>query len=545
MLTDIEIARNSKPQDIKKIAKKLGLKDSQFELYGGQIAKIDASQIKNKKRGKLILVTAINPTAAGEGKTTVSIALGDALNKCLKKSTCLALREPSLGPVFGIKGGATGGGYAQVLPMEEINLHFSGDMHAITSANNLLSAVIDNHIHQGNELEIEEVYFQRCMDVNDRALKNITLGSGREDGFTITSASEVMAILALAKDLRDLKDRLGNILVGKTKHGKLVFARDLKAENAMAILLKTAIKPNLVQTLYGTPALIHAGPFANIAHGCNSVIATNAALSLADYVVTEAGFGADLGAEKFLDLKCQTNGLSPDCVVIVATVRALKLHGGANKESLGIENVDQVENGFLNLEKHIENIRSVYKLPVVVAVNRFATDTKAELEKVVELTRKLGEDAIVVEGFAKGAEGAKELAKAVVCKCDQASEIKFAYELKDAVKLKIEKVSKKIYGAKAVVFADKAKEKLELIKNNKFDKYPVVIAKTQYSFSDNKDLIGCPKDFEITIRDLKICSGAGFIVAIAGNILLMPGLGKHSAYEGMSIDECGIVSGLY
>ena len=545
MLSDIEIARNTKVVNIKKVAAKLGLRENQIESLGNTVAKIDHEKIRSKKQGKLILVTAINPTASGEGKTTVSIGLADAIAKKYKKKTCLALREPSLGPVFGIKGGATGGGYSQVVPMEEINLHFTGDFHAITSANNLLSAIIDNHIHQGNALEIEEVYFQRCLDVNDRALKTIELANGRKDGFTITSASEVMAILALAKNLSDLKTRLGNILVGKSRTGKLIFAKDLKAEEAMTILLKQAIKPNLVQTLEGTPAFVHAGPFANIAHGCNSVIATKTALSLADFVVTEAGFGADLGAEKFLDLKCQTNDLEPSVVVIVATVRALKLHGGEQKENLKNENLTALKKGFANLERHIKNIRSVYGLPVVVAINKFSTDSDQELHVLKGLVEKVGELAVVTQGFEMGAEGAKELAGSVIQKCNEESKISYAYELQDDVEVKIQKVATKIYGAKSVVFEERARLMLETLKKNKLDKLPIVIAKTQYSFSDNKDLVGAPEDFVVTIRDLKICSGAGFVVAVAGNILLMPGLGKHSAFEGMSIDENGCVSGLY
>ncbi len=545
MLTDIEIARNTKIASIEKIAKKLGLGRNDFEQYGKTIAKINADGIKSKKQGELILVTAINPTASGEGKTTVSIGLADALSKCLKQKTCLALREPSLGPVFGIKGGATGGGFSQIVPMEDINLHFSGDFHAITSANNLLSSVIDNHIHQGNELDIDEVYFQRCVDLNDRALKNIELASGRKDGFTITSASEVMAILALAKDLADLKNRLGNILVGKSKTGKLIFARDFKVQDAMTILLKNAIKPNLVQTLIGTPAIVHAGPFANIAHGCNSVIATKTALSLADFVVTEAGFGADLGAEKFLDLKCQTNGLVPSVVVIVATIKALKLHGGESKENLASENMLALEKGFLNLERHVNNIKNVYGLPVVVAINKFLSDTDEEIERLKDMVASLGEVAVVTEGFSKGAEGATDLAKVVVQRCNKKHEMTFAYNLKDPVKTKIQKVAQNIYGAKSVVFEDKAQSMLEVLEKNEMGKLPVIIAKTQYSFSDNKDLIGAPSDFEITVRDIKICSGAGFVVAMAGKILLMPGLAKHSAYEGMSIDENGVINGLY
>jgi len=543
MLTDLEIANKNKLQRIQKIAKKLGLKKSQLDFYGKYIAKINYN-MKNKNDGKLILVTAITPTASGEGKTTVSIGLADALSR-LKKKTCLALREPSLGPVFGIKGGACGGGYSQVVPMENINLHFTGDMHAITSANNLLSAIIDNHIYQGNDLKINKVYFERCIDVNDRALKSITLSNERVDKFTITSASEVMAILSLAKDLNDLKNKLGNIIVGENDKGKFIYAKDLKAHDAMTILLKDALKPNLVQTLEDTPAIIHCGPFANIAHGCNSIVATKMALNTADYVVTEAGFGADLGAEKFLDLKCQTNGLTPNCVCLVATIKALKMHGGVQKNDLNKENILLLKVGLENLKRHIENIKNVYKLPLVVAINRFSTDTDSEVNSVQEFCKELDIDAISITSFKNGAMGGVELAKKVISLCKQNNGVEFAYNMSDSVKQKINKIAKKIYRAKSVEFSEDALCVLKKIKTEGLDKLPVVIAKTQYSFTDDKNLINAPRGFTLHIRDLKICAGAGFIVAIAGNMLLMPGLGAHSAYEGMSIDENGKVVGLF
>ena len=428
MLTDIEIATQNKQLSILKIAKKLGLKKADLELYGDNIAKIKLYNQLKKKQGKLILITSINPTKSGEGKSTISIGLADALS-ALKKNTCLTLREPSLGPVFGIKGGACGGGYSQVVPMENINLHFTGDMHAITSANNLLSAIIDNHIHQGNELKIKNVFFERCVDINDRALKNITLANERHDKFTITSASEIMAILTLSKDLKDLKRRLSNIIVGENESGGLVYARDLHAENAMTILLKDAIKPNLVQTLEHTPAIIHCGPFANIAHGCNSTIATLFSLSHANYTVTEAGFGADLGAEKFLDLKCQTNGIAPDCVCLVVTVKALKLHGGELFENLKNENIEAVISGCENMKRHIENIKSVYKLPVIVAINRFYTDTQNELNAIQNIANNMGVDTEIVTSFENGSSGAIELAKKVIKICEHKNEIEFVYNL--------------------------------------------------------------------------------------------------------------------
>lgn len=544
MLSDIEIARKSKPYNIKTIAKKLGLSESLVETYGKYMAKIDYTKIKSKKQGKLILVTAMTPTASGEGKTTVSIGLADGLSR-LKEKVCLALRQPSLGPVFGIKGGATGGGFAQVMPMENINLHFTGDFHAITSANNLLSSIIDNHIHQGNEKQIEKVFFERCIDLNDRNLKRVELSSGRTDSFTITSASETMAILTLAKDLEDLKRRLGNIIVGENKKGEFVYARDLKAEDAMAILLKDALKPNLVQTLEHTPAIIHCGPFANIAHGCNSVIATNTALSLADYIVTEAGFGADLGAEKFLDLKCQLNGFKPDCVVLVATIKALKLQGGEVKENLKHPNLNAVKIGLKNLERHISNIKDVYKLPIVVAINKFETDTEEEINCVKDFALSLGVCTEVVEGYKKGGKGAINLARSVIEKCDKTANTEYVYSLKDDIQTKIEKVATKIYRAKGVEYSSNAKEILKKIKQKGYGHLPVVLAKTQYSFSDDKSLIGAPTDFTLKVTDIKIRGGAEFVVVIAGSMLLMPGLAKHSAYEAMTIDKNGNIDGLF
>lgn len=544
MLSDIEIARQSDIYNIEKIAKKIGLKKDNLICYGNNMAKININSISDNKKGKLILVSAMSPTKAGEGKTTISIGLADALNS-LKKKTMLALRQPSLGPVFGIKGGATGGGYSQVIPMEDINLHFTGDFHAITSANNLLSAIIDNHIHQGNELKIKKVFFERCIDLNDRALKEITVGKGRQDKFTITSASEIMSILSLATNLSDLKRRLGNILVGQDENGKLIYAKDLKANDAMTILLKDAIKPNLVQTLEHTPTLIHCGPFANIAHGCNSIIATKTAINLADYVVTEAGFGADLGGEKFLDLKCQLNNLKPSCVVLVATCKALKLHGGQDYGNINTENINALNTGLKNLERHILNIKNVYNLPVVVAINKFSTDTDNEIECVKTFVQNLGVNAISTECHTKGSKGSIELARAVIEKCEENSNIQFAYDLNDDTITKINKIATKIYGGKGVVLTDHAQEMLKIIEDNKYEKLPVVIAKTQYSFSDNKDLLNAPSDFDITITDFKIRAGAEFIVAIAGKMLLMPGLAKHSAYENMTIDENGKIDGLF
>jgi formate--tetrahydrofolate ligase len=550
MLSDIEIAESAKLKDIREVAAQLSLTEDELELYGKYKAKLSLPK-GMKRKAKLILVTAINPTASGEGKTTVSIGLADGLKKIGKKA-CLALREPSLGPVFGIKGGAAGGGYAQVVPMADINLHFTGDLHAITAANNLLCALMDNHIFRGNALNIDinNIYFHRCMDMNERELINVTIGGKgrgveREDHFDITAASEVMAVLCLATDLDDLKKRLGNIIVGLNKDGDYVRAKDIPgAVGSMAVLLKDAMKPNLVQTLEGTPAIVHGGPFANIAHGCNSVQATYAAMSLADYAVTEAGFGADLGAEKFLDAKCRVAGIEPNCVVIVATVKALKLHGGAAKEDLAKENLTALEKGMPNLLKHIENVKNVYKKPVVVAMNRFATDTKAETDHVISACEKAGAKAVFTDVFLKGGEGGKELAEAVVKACDIPSKLEYSYELNESVTKKIEDVATKIYGADGVEFSDEALEKIKTIEDKGCGALPVIIAKTQYSLSDNPDLLGRPTNFKIAVRDIVLKGGAGFIVAIAGKIMLMPGLGAHPAAEKIDLDENGKIVGL-
>ena len=550
MLSDIEIAENAELKDIREVAAQLSLTEDELELYGKYKAKLSLPEGLPRK-AKLVLVTAINPTASGEGKTTVSIGLADGMKK-LGKKVCLALREPSLGPVFGIKGGAAGGGYAQVVPMSDINLHFTGDLHAITAANNLLCALMDNHIFRGNELNIdtENIYFHRCMDMNDRELINIRIGGKgrgveREDHFDITAASEVMAVLCLATDLSDLKRRLGNIIVGLNKSGDYVRARDIPgAVGSMAVLLKDAMKPNLVQTLEGTPAIIHGGPFANIAHGCNSIQATYAAMSLADYAVTEAGFGADLGAEKFLDTKCRAAGIEPDCVVVVATVKALKLHGGAAKETLSKENLEALEKGMPNLLKHIENIRTVYKKPVVVAMNRFATDTKAETDFVIAAVERSGAKAVFTDVFLKGGEGGKALAAEVVKACEIPSKLEFAYDLQSPVAKKIEDVAKKIYGADGADFSEEALEKIKTIEAKGEGGLPVIIAKTQYSLSDNPDLIGRPSGFRIFVRDIVLKGGAGFIVAIAGKIMLMPGLGAHPAAEKIDLTADGKIVGL-
>ena len=550
MLSDIEIAESAQLKDIREVAAQLSLTEDELELYGKYKAKLSLPKGLPKK-AKLILVTAINPTASGEGKTTVSIGLADGMKK-LGKKVCLALREPSLGPVFGIKGGAAGGGYAQVVPMADINLHFTGDLHAITAANNLLCALTDNHIFRGNALRIdtENIYFHRCMDMNDRELINILIGGKgrgveREDHFDITAASEVMAVLCLATDLADLKKRLGNIIVGLNLDGDYVRARDIPgAVGSMAVLLKDAMKPNLVQTLEGTPAIIHGGPFANIAHGCNSVQATYAAMSLADYAVTEAGFGADLGAEKFLDTKCRAAGIEPDCVVIVATVKALKLHGGAAKETLGEENLAALERGLPNLLKHIENIVGVYKKPVVVAMNRFASDTKAETDFVIAAVEKSGAKAVFTDVFLKGGEGGKELAAEVVKACGVPSKLEYASDLKEPVAKKIEDVARKIYGADGVDFSEEALAKIGRIEEKGCGDLPVIIAKTQYSLSDNPDLVGRPQGFRVSVRDIVLKGGAGFIVAIAGKIMLMPGLGAHPAAEKIDLTGDGKIVGL-
>ena len=548
MLSDIEIAKQCKMQEIGKIAAKLGLKEEQIEHYGKYKAKITADF--SARKGKLVLVTAINPTASGEGKTTVSIGLADGMSRIGKK-VCLALREPSLGPVFGIKGGAAGGGYAQVVPMEDINLHFTGDLHAITAANNLLCAKLDNHIFRGNELDIdpEKIYFRRCLDMNDRSLRNITIGQKgegveREEHFEITAASEIMAILCLATSLKDLKRRIGNIIVGENRKGEYVYARDLKAEGAMTVLLKDAVKPNLVQTLEGTPAIVHGGPFANIAHGCNSIIATYTALSLADWVVTEAGFGADLGAEKFLDTKCRVAGIQPDCIVIVATVKALKLHGGADKANLAQEDLAALEKGMPNLYKHIENMKNVYRKPVVVAMNRFATDTPAEIETVMRGVAQAGAQAVFTDVFLKGGEGGEELAKAVCAAAQEKSELHFSYDLNDPIKKKISDVVKNVYGGAGVTFSELAEEKIADAEKRGYGKLPVIIAKTQYSLSDDAKLLARPTGFTVHVRDIIVKGGAEFVVAVAGSIMLMPGLGKHPAAEHIDVDERGETVGL-
>lgn len=548
MLSDIEIAKQCKMQEIGKIAAKLGLTEEQIERYGKYKAKICADF--SERKGKLVLVTAINPTASGEGKTTVSIGLADGMSRIGKK-VCLALREPSLGPVFGIKGGAAGGGYAQVVPMEDINLHFTGDLHAITAANNLLCAMLDNHIFRGNELDIdpEKIYFRRCLDMNDRSLRNITVGQKgegveREEHFEITAASEIMAILCLSTSLKDLKRRIGNIIVGENRKGEYVYARDLKAEGAMTVLLKDAIKPNLVQTLEGTPAIVHGGPFANIAHGCNSILATYTALSLADWVVTEAGFGADLGAEKFLDTKCRVAGIQPDCVVVVATVKALKLHGGADKANLAQEDLAALEKGMPNLYKHIENMKNVYRKPVVVAMNRFATDTPAEIEAVMRGVAQAGAEAVFTDVFLQGGAGGEELAKAVCKAAMQKSELHYSYDLTDPIEKKIGDIVKNVYGGAGVTFSDLAKEKIADAEKRGYGKLPVIIAKTQYSLSDDAKLLSRPTGFTVHVRDIIVKGGAEFVVAVAGSIMLMPGLGKHPAAEHIDVDEHGETVGL-
>jgi formate--tetrahydrofolate ligase len=552
MLSDIEIAESCKLKDIREIAAKLGLSEDELELYGKYKAKINLQKVSPK--AKLVLVTAINPTASGEGKTTVSIGLADGMAK-LGKKVCLALREPSLGPVFGIKGGAAGGGYAQVVPMADINLHFTGDLHAITAANNLLCAMIDNHIFRGNALKIKEVYFHRCMDMNDRALRDITLSCPagnmkgcesyeRKESFEITAASEVMAILCLARDLADLKERIANIIVGVNENGEYVHARDLNAQGAMTTLLKDAIKPNLVQTLEGTPAIVHGGPFANIAHGCNSIRATYTAMTLSDYTVTEAGFGADLGAEKFLDTKCRIAGIQPNCVVVVATVKALKLHGGAQKNNLSEENLTALKAGLPNLLKHVENVRKVYSKPVIVAMNRFATDTPAEIKCVLDACEQAGAKAVFTDVFLHGGEGGKDLAEAVCAACDTKSNLTFAYDLNDDIKTKIEDIVKNIYGGDGATYSELAESKIAEIEKKGIKGLPVIIAKTQYSLSDDAEKLSRPTGFKIHVRDIIYKGGAGFIVAVAGSIMLMPGLGKVPCAEKIDIDDKGTITGL-
>ena len=554
--SDIEIAQEAKPQDIREIAKKLGLGEDDIELYGKYKAKVDYNLLKRGnggKKSKLILTTAINPTPAGEGKTTTTIGVADGLAK-LGENVLVALREPSLGPVFGIKGGAAGGGYAQVVPMEDINLHFTGDFHAIGAANNLLAAMLDNHIHQGNELgiDIRSITWRRCVDMNDRQLRNVVDGLGaradgvaREDGFDITVASEVMAAFCLADDIMDLKARLGRIVVGYNYEGQPVTAAQLKANGAMAALLKDALKPNLVQTLEGTPAFVHGGPFANIAHGCNSVIATRMAMHFADYVVTEGGFGADLGAEKFLDIKCRMANLKPDAVIIVATVRALKYNGGVPKDQLNNENLQALEAGIPNLLKHVENITQVYKLPAVVAINEFPTDTQAEVELVRTKCKELGVNVALSQVWAKGGEGGIELAEEVLRLCEQPNDFQFCYEDDLTLAQKIEAVSTKIYGADGVIFTPKAKKELERLESLGFGNMPVCMAKTQYSLTDDLTKLGRPTGFNITVRQVTVSAGAGFVVALTGEIMKMPGLPKRPAAERIDVDENGVISGLF
>jgi formate--tetrahydrofolate ligase len=556
MKTDIEISQDAKMQSIKKIAAKCGVLNSELEFYGDYKAKLKSElwkRIKNKRDGKLILVTATNPTPAGEGKTTTSIGLVQAMNK-LGKKTVLALREPSLGPCMGIKGGAAGGGYSQVMPMDEINLHFTGDIHAVTTANNLLSAMIDNHIYQGNELGIDpkKITWKRCMDLNDRALREITIDLSkknkklkREDGFNISVASEVMAILCLSEDINDLKKHLGRIIIGYNFKNKPVYAKDLKAVGAMTVLLKDALKPNLVQTLEHTPALIHGGPFANIAHGCNSVLATKYSLKLGDYLITEAGFGADLGAEKFFDIKCRIAKLKPDAVVLVTTIRSLKYNGGADLKDAKTQNLESLQKGIVNLEKHIENIKK-YGVPAIVAINKFPTDTKKELDFVMQRCKELGAEAEVSEIWAKGGNGGIKLAKKLlqVLKTKK-SKFKPIYNTASKIQRKIETIVKEIYGAKGVKYSKVAKDQIKKIEKEKLDKVPVCIAKTQYSLSDDPKKLGRPENFKIFIREIRLSNGAGFVVAIAGEIMTMPGLPKIPAAEGININKKGVINGLF
>ncbi|MBE6808314.1 MAG: formate--tetrahydrofolate ligase [Ruminococcaceae bacterium] len=555
-LTDIEIAQQCEMKPITEIAKKAGIPEENLEQYGKYKAKIDLSLLnKNEnENGKLILVTAITPTPAGEGKTTTTIGLADGMSR-IGKNVCVALREPSLGPVFGIKGGAAGGGYAQVVPMEDINLHFTGDFHAIGAANNLLAAMLDNHIHQGNALgiDVRRITWKRCVDMNDRQLRFVTDGLGgkvngvpREDGFDITVASEIMAVLCLASSITDLKDRLSRIIVGYTFNDEPVTAGQLNAAGAMAALLKDALKPNLVQTLEGTPALVHGGPFANIAHGCNSVTATKMAMKLADYAITEAGFGADLGAEKFLDIKCRMAGLTPSAVVMVATVRALKMHGGLDKKALGEENLEALEKGIPNLLRHVSNIKNVYKLPCVVAVNRFPTDTDNEINFIIEKCKELGVNVVLSNVWAEGGKGGEELAREVVRLCEEEkSDFTFSYELDGTIEDKITAVVKKIYGGDGVVLTPNAKKQAQKLAEMGFENSPICVAKTQYSFSDDATKLGAPTGFTVTVRNIKISAGAGFIVVLTGDIMTMPGLPKAPAAERIDIDEDGKITGLF
>lgn len=553
-MTDIEIARNTQLETIETIAKKIGIEKQELEQYGQYKAKINdkaIERLKNKKDGKLILVTAMSPTPLGEGKTTISIAIADGLNK-INKNAILALREPSLGPVFGIKGGATGGGKVQIAPMEEINLHFTGDIHAITSANNLLSAMIDNHIYFGNELRIKKITWKRCVDLNDRQLRSINTGlSGekgivpRNDGFDITVASEIMAILCLSKDIKDLKQRLGNIIIGYNEKEEPVYAKELKAEGAMTVLLKDAINPNLVQTLEHTPCIVHGGPFANIAHGCNSIRATKLALKLGKYTITEAGFGSDLGAEKFLDIKCREAKIKPDVVVCVATIKALKYHGGASKEEIYSKNEEALKKGMNNIYTHIENLKNIYGLNVIVALNKYNTDTEEEIEYVKTQIENKGFEFSIVEGWAKGGEGAKEIAEKIVKLSEKDTDLNYAYELNESIKEKIKNIAIKIYRAEDVEYSDKAIEEIEKIEKLELDKLPICIAKTQYSLSDDAKRLECGGKYNIHVQDIILKSGAKFIVVITGKVMTMPGLPKRPSAEQIDIDEDGNIIGIF
>ena len=555
MKSDIEIAQGTQMKNILEIAKDAHIDSSYIEQYGNFKAKIDLSLLKNesKSNSKLILVTAISPTPAGEGKTTTTIGLADGLRK-INKNVIVALREPSLGPVFGIKGGAAGGGYAQVVPMEDINLHFTGDFHAIGAANNLLAAMLDNHIFQGNSLQIdpEKITWKRCVDMNDRQLRFVKDGLGggkngvpRDDGYDITVASEIMAVFCLASSITDLKNRLAKLIIGYTYDAKPVTAGDLKAEGAMTALLKDALKPNLVQTLEHTPAIVHGGPFANIAHGCNSVIATKMAMKLGDYAVTEAGLGADLGAEKFLDIKCRFANLKPSCVVLVATIRALKMHGGMDKSELNNENLDALEKGMPNLLRHLSNMKNVYGLPTVVAVNKFPTDSDSEINLVINKCKQVGANVILSDVWANGGNGGVELAKEVVRLCEEPNNFKFSYELDNTIETKIETIVKRVYGGSGVEFTHEAKEQIEKLTNLGFGNLPICMAKTQYSFSDDMTKLGAPENFTVTVREVKVSAGAGFIVALTGSIMTMPGLPKVPAAEKIDVDENGKITGLF
>ena len=553
-MSDIEIARNTKLDNIVNVAKQIGIDEDNLELYGKYKAKISEKvyeNLKDKKDGKLILVTAINPTPLGEGKTTMSIGLADGLRK-IGKNAILALREPSLGPVFGMKGGAAGGGHSQIAPMEDINLHFTGDIHAITTANNLLSAMIDNHIFFGNELKIKRVVWKRCLDLNDRQLRVVNTGLSEEknvvpriDGFNISVASEIMAILCLVKDINDLKRRLGNIIIGYNEEDKPVTARDLKAEGSLTVLLKDAIKPNLVQTLEHTPAIVHGGPFANIAHGCNSIIATKLALKLADYTVTEAGFGADLGAEKFLDIKCKTANIKPDVVACVATLKALKYHGGVSKENIGQENIEALDRGCKNLFKHIENLKEHYGLNVIVAINKYVTDSDKEIEFLQNKLKEKNVNLSLVESWEHGGEGAKDFAKKVVKLAEKESKLNNIYEIEDNIETKIEKLSKTIYGAEGIEISEEAKKEIEFIEKIGYGNLPICIAKTQYSFSDDPKNLECLEPFKIHVQEIRLNAGAEFIVVITGKIFTMPGLPKVPAAENIDIDEEGNIVGIF